>query len=484
LIKTRIMTSHPSDLGAVSTRERSLLALGIGALLRRVFIVRYDPEPALRSFLSRAQTQDGPVANVTVAVADAEESERLFGVPLARRGLQPVFLRVHNHSDKHLRLHLVSIDPNYYTPLEAAALNHFSMSKRLSGFGIAAWLLFWPILVLLPLKLITAYRANRRMNECFQSLAFHLRPLPPGGASEGFVFTALDLGTKIVHVRLLATGGALDLPIPSLVAQREGELTAPVAEDRPPRLPLAVDLTFSIPVPGLSADYVRRDFEALSAAQSLVECDLPVLVERLRGMPAATANRTDSGSGDPVNLVVIGNLETLLSAFLARWDESETITFATCWKTARAFLLGAHYRYSPVSPLYLFGRSQDIALQRSRRSINERLHLRLWLTPLRFQQNPVWVGQVSRDIGVRFTTKAWNLTTHRIDPDVDESRDYVVEDLLQAERVEAAGYLDGVGPCHHSNARRNLTGDPYFTDGKRAVILLSAARTSPRFVAW
>ena len=137
-----------------------------------------------------------------------------------------------------------------------------------------------------------------------------------------------------------------------------------------------------------------------------------------------------------------------------------------------------------MSPLYLFGRSQDIALQRSRQSINERLHLRLWLTPLRFQQNPVWVGQVSRDIGVRFTTKTWNLTTHRIDPDVDEARDYVVEDLLQAERVEAAGYLDGVGACVAANARRNLTGDSYITDGNRAVILLSAARTTPRFVAW
>jgi hypothetical protein len=478
------MTSVQRDLASVSTNDRSILAQGIGTLLRRLFTVRYNPEPTFRSFLSRAKTQDGPVAEVTVAVADADESERLFGVPLARRGLQPVYLRVHNHSDKHLRLHLVSIDPNYYTPLEAAALNHFSISKRLSGFGIAAWLLFWPILVLLPLKLITAYRANRRMNECFQSLAFHLRPLPPGGTSEGFVFTSLDLGTKIVHVRLLATGGALDLPIPSLVAERVGELMAAAADDRPARLPLAVDVTFSIPVPGLRADYVRRDFEALSTTESRVECDLPALVARLRGMPAATANRTGSGSGDPVNLVVIGQLETLLSAFLARWDESETITLATCWKTARAFLLGAHYRYSPVSPLYLFDRSQDIALQRSRRSINERLHLRLWLTRLRFQQNPVWVGQVSRDIGVRFTTKVWNLTTHRIDPDVDESRDYVVEDLLQAERVEAAGYIDGVGACHHANARRNLTGDPYFTDGKRAVILLSAARTSPRFVAW
>ena len=76
---------------------------------------------------------------------------------------------------------------------------------------------------------------------------------------------------------------------------------------------------------------------------------------------------------------------------------------------------------------------------------------------------------------MRFTTKTWNLTTHRIDPDVDEARDYVIEDLLQAERIEAAGYVDGVGPCDADRPRRNLTGDPYFTDGKRAVILLSSA---------
>lgn len=149
----------------------------------------------------------------------------------------------------------------------------------------------------------------------------------------------------------------------------------------------------------------------------------------------------------------------------------------------RSFLLGSQYRYSPVSGLYLFGRSQDVALQRSRRSINERLHLRLWLTPLRFRGKSVWVGQVSRDIGVRFTTKTWNLTTHRVDPDVDESRDYVIEDLMQAGRVEATGYVDGVGECNHTAPRHNLTGDPYFTDGKRAVILLSTLRTKPRFVA-
>jgi hypothetical protein len=185
-----------------------------------------------------------------------------------------------------------------------------------------------------------------------------------------------------------------------------------------------------------------------------------------------------------VNLVVIGEFATILGAFGARWDECETITFHTCWKTVRSFLLGSQYRYSPVSPLHLFGRSQDVALQRSRRSINERLHLRLWLTVMRFAGKSVWIGQISRDIGVRFTYKTWNLTTHRIDPDVDESRDYVVEDLMQAERIDAVGYVDGVGECARKAPRRNLTGDPYFTDGRRAVILLSETRTIPRFVRW
>ena len=137
---------------------------------------------------------------------------------------------------------------------------------------------------------------------------------------------------------------------------------------------------------------------------------------------------------DPVNLVVIGEFETILTAFAPRMRQSETITLATCWKTAMAFLLGSQYRYSPVSPLYLFGRSRDIALQRIRHSINDRLHLRLWLSPLKFRNFPVWVGQISRDIGVRFTPRTWNLTTHRINPDVDESRDYVIEDLGRGAR--------------------------------------------------
>ena len=448
------------------------------ALIRQLFTAPYAPDPTLRTFLKRAQTQQASAAEVTVAVLDSAESRRLFGVPLARRGLQPVFLRIDNRGPAPLRLQVLSIDPNYYTPLEAAAVHHYSLLRQLAVFGVLAWFILPFVLLVLPFKLISAYRANRRMNEWFQAQAFHLRPIAPGCTAEGFVFTRLDSGTKIVHVCLHIMRTSAETAA-QVMAADSGAISSLPTSSQP-----AMELTFSIPVPGIAVDYHHGELPELLAAGAEQCGSVPSLVERLRAMPTATTNRRGTGAGDPVNLVVIGAFDALITAFAARWDETETITLGTCWKTARAFLLGSAYRYSPVSPLYLFGRSQDVALQRSRRSINERLHLRLWLAPIRFLDQPVWVGQVSRDIGVRFTPRTWNLTTHRIDPEVDEARDYVLEDLLEAERVEAAGYVGGTGACDATAPRRNLTGDPYFTDGKRAVILIAATRTTPRFVVW
>lgn len=436
--------------------------------LWRLVTTGYEPDDAHDDFLQRLVVQEDARARAAVAVLTAAESRRLFGVDLARRGIQPVFLRIENRSSDNLRLQMVAIDPKYFTPLEAAAVNHFSITKRLSAFGAMGWL-FLPLLALVPLKLITAHLANLRMDAFFRARGFRLGAIRPGQTAEGFAFTTLDLGTKAVHVRLASVGGIAEMI--AHIAPAHAAATG----DTPTTV---IDFLFTVPVPGIAADYLDRDLAAPRPAAALEPCSVDELVARLEAMPAATTNAAGTRHGDPVNLVVIGSFETLLSAFAARWDESEIISLGTCWKTMKAFLLGASYRYSPVSALHLFGRAQDIALQRTRHSINERIHLRLWLTPLSFENQPVWVGQVSRDIGVRFTTRAWNLTTHRIDPDVDESRDYVIEDLVQAGRVVAAGYVGGGTACNLSAPQHNLTGDPYFTDGKRAVILLSATRTS------
>jgi hypothetical protein len=89
---------------------------------------------------------------------------------------------------------------------------------------------------------------------------------------------------------------------------------------------------------------------------------------------------------------------------------------------ATAFIFGGRDRYAPISDLYLFGRRQDIALQKSRTIIDERNHMRLWLAPVRHQGRSVWVGQISRDVGVKLTGRLWPPTTHVIAPDVDDAR--------------------------------------------------------------
>jgi len=436
------------------------MATRLPGWLWRLTITAYEPDPRLDDHRRRIVFQQDGRARAGVAVLSAPEGRRLFGVDLTRRGIQPVFVHVENRGVEDLRLQLLEMDPRYFTPLEAAGANHFSIARRLSAFGAMGWL-FLPLLALVPLKLLTAWRANRRMDDLFRSHGFRLGPIHPGETAEGFVFTTLDLGTKVVRVRLKPVRG----------------IRRSIADEAPPDHDVS-DFAFTVPVPGIAADYADRDFASIRPPTAIERCDVDDLVARLEAMPATTTNATGSRSGDPVNLVVVGDFPMLLGAFAARWDESETTSLMTCWKTLKAFLLGSNYRYSPVSPLHLFGRDQDIALQRIRRSINERLHLRLWLTAVDFRDRPVWVGQVSRDIGVRFTTRAWNLTTHRIDPDVDEARDYVIEDLLATGRVTAAGYVGGVGASTRDEPRRNLTGDPYHTDGKRAVILLSPTRAA------
>ena len=141
--------------------------------------------------------------------------------------------------------------------------------------------------------------------------------------------------------------------------------------------------------------------------------------------------RIDDGQGRGQhggNLVVIGDPDDVYYAFIrAGWDETEVVSRASGWKTVKSFLSGGEYRYSPVSSLYVFGRPQDVAFQWIRENIHERNHLRLWYSPLRYQGQPVFFGQVSRDIGVRFTSEAWPPVTHKIDPDIDEARHALVE---------------------------------------------------------
>jgi LssY-like putative type I secretion system component LssY len=82
----------------------------------------------------------------------------------------------------------------------------------------------------------------------------------------------------------------------------------------------------------------------------------------------------------------------------------------------------------------------------------------------------------NRDIGIKLTTHSWYLTTHRISPEVDQERYYLLQDLLMTNGVSQFGFVRGVGASEAANPRMNLTGDPYVTDGLRLVVFLAPPR--------
>ena len=363
-------------------------------------------------FQARAQSKvDGDV-RVTVAVLSAEESRQLFGVNLASKDIQPVWVRVQNASSNYLWLMSSGMDPDYFSPLEAAYVFHGTLAGSI----------------------------NDKIDDHFRVMSFR-NPIAAGTSVSGFVFTQLDEGTKVVDIDLFS------------------EVNAKF-------------FTFIVPIPGIKADYQEVEFEKLYSEAEIVELNENELRKELENLPCCTTNADGTKNGDPLNLVFIGSREDIAAAFIRRgWLPAEKTYSTAIWKTIKSFLFGTRYRYSPVSPLYFKNRQQDFAGQKPRHTVHQRNHLRVWLSPIRFQGKPVWIGQISRDIGVRFTFKNWPPVTHKIDPDVDEAMYALLEDLVSSQQVSKIGYVGGVGKASRSKPKHNLTGDPYFTDGYRAVLV-------------
>jgi len=369
-------------------------------------------EPYEVEFLQRARTQVQGNVEVTAVVLSDNESSALFGAFVAETGIQPVWIRIRNNDDVPYWLFSISVDPEYFSPHEASWKNHFT-------FG--------------------AY-SNVKMDSVFRRRAIHPF-IPPGETVSGFVYTRLDEGVKTFTVDLKTEGS-------------KGK-----------------SFFFFTPVPGFQADNANIDMAALSKEQDITDINtLAELRAWIEDLPCCVFGSDGTSFADPLNLVMVGRLEDILPAYVMRgWDLAESAHFGALWKMVKSFVFGANYLYSPVSPLYLYGRKQDLAFQKARETIDERNHLRLWLAPARFQGLPVMVGQISRDIGVRLTGKLSPPTTHVIDPEVDEARWYLEQDLVLSQRIERLGLAKGVGYAPESKPRYNLMGDPYYTDGLRFV---------------
>jgi hypothetical protein len=394
-----------------------LLAIVIIAFIAIKAVYRsttFKPQPIFEvPFRERSQSKFDDDVRVTVAVLSAAESRQVFGVNLAGKGIQAVWVKVENHDTTPYWLLSSGLDPDYFSPLESA----YAFHSKLTG------------------------ATNKKIDEQFRVMSFR-NPIVPNAAVSGFLYVNLDEGIKVVDI--------------DLIGKSKSKF-----------------FTFFVHIPGIKTDYHEVDFESLYSEKEIVEYDDNELRTALENLPCCTTNAGGTQKGDPLNLVIIGSREDISAAFVRRgWLPAEQTYAKAIWKTIKSFVFGSRYRYSPVSPLYVYGRQQDMAGQKPRHTVHERNHLRLWLSPMRYAGKPVWVGQISRDIGVRFTLKVWPPVTHKIDPDIDDAMFAIIEDLLYSQQLAKTGFVKGVGAATRSNPRQNLTGDPYFTSGYRVVLML------------
>ena len=379
------------------------------------------------AFIRAAETKGKDNVRVTVAVLTEAESRNYFGRSLEPGGVQAIWLKVENRNIFPAWILPRFTDPDYFTALEVAYRNHSAFSNHF----------------------------NQNVDAAFQKYAIPWR-VKPGGTNTGFLFVNVSEGVKFVNVELWHSKGV-------------------------------IDVGFYLELPSGYFDYEKADVGARYQASQVRDLTIDQLRQVLERLPCCTGNRRGA-YGDPVNVILIGANDDIFSALVRQgWDPTHALGAGTVRKTLQAFLLGYRYRYSPVSSLYLFDRRQDIAFQKARRTIHQRNHMRLWLSPYTYLGKPVWIGQISRDIGVRFTLRSPFLTTHKIDPQVDEARDYLVQDLLASESLEWLAYVKGVGTVSPEAPRENLTGDAYFTDGLRAVAAVSSRRipaSEVNYVNW
>jgi len=388
----------------------------------------YEPAPPEEvGFLDRAVSRTERGVTVTVAVPSPEEARELFGFKADRKGVQAVWVEVENRSDQVYWFMSHALDPEYFSPLEVAWMGRSRYTRDARG----------------------------AMEEYLYSNAMPA-VIRAGETASGYAFVNQTLGARPVFIEL--------------AGEHQDVLT----------------FEFLVRIPGLSTDYLQVDFDALY--DGFEDLDREQLREWLERQPATVTNQKETKLGDPLNLVVVGTREAVFPPFArAGWHVTETMSASSVWKTMTSSVFRRRYLYSPVSPLYVWNRPQDIALQKARATVDERNHLRLWLAPVTCDGELVWLGQISRDIGVRFTFQSPTISTHKIDPDVDETRNGLLQELVYAQGVEAFAFVAGVGAAPIDAPRGNLTGDPYFTDGLRLVLFMSEDRVDFEeldFVEW
>jgi len=181
---------------------------------------------------------------------------------------------------------------------------------------------------------------------------------------------------------------------------------------------------------------------------------------------------TDNGNpGDMVNFALVGTEQDVQAAFKAAgWGAVDKSVQEAILNGLMATLSREAYTAMPMSTLYLFGRPQDMSYARGDPLVvaAERHHLRVWKSDLTIDGRPLWVGSATHDIGFEKDQRTGGVT-HKIDPEIDKERDYILQSFDAAGVFSSAAYVTPPNPLVEA---RTATGGSFHSDGRIVIMAL------------
>jgi dienelactone hydrolase len=219
---------------------------------------------------------------------------------------------------------------------------------------------------------------------------------------------------------------------------------------------------------------VEKDAKIQPASTTVREGPiLGVDLALLDRLPRRVAD-ADGTLGDMVNFLLIGPEQEVRRALeQAGWVLVNRTKKDAVVGAVLATLSKQAYVELPMSELLLFGRPQDFGFAQGEpyAVIAERHHFRLWRAPFDVNGQALWVGAGTHDVGFdrdRRTRKV----THKIDPEVDKERDFIVKTLIATGQV---AQTDSLLPRKAVTQAATAHGQAYQSDGHIAVLLLRGA---------
>jgi hypothetical protein len=175
--------------------------------------------------------------------------------------------------------------------------------------------------------------------------------------------------------------------------------------------------------------------------------------------------------GDMVNFVIVGSQENVQAALdAADWHLADLDSKESGMKAIMDTYEKKDYLQMPMSHLYLFDRMQDFGYEQAQAFavVATRHHFRLWKAPFTWNNQTVWVGAGTHDIGFEKDVRTGKLT-HKIDPAVDSERGNIAESLDKSGKAKSITYYLPPNPVQDA---KNASGGGYHSDGRLLVVLL------------